>query len=305
MDQAISPIDERLQHLRSLVDGISQLQTTHAVRLAEQNVLLAERAESQRISMERSDQTLEQVVEAMALLETRMTDRIKVDEESRLGQIEMQVAVRLSTDNALDAIRESMQSLSSISSDASSSLNSLVNSISQGKELMDDMNTDFDTLSAAHERISSSLRSQQTSSLRHLSGMDLFVARLNDTLHDVFAESARYLNHLEASQAQFRMQRQSPLLDWNELLFAVHLPLFISFLVLVNRKRSAIFFFIVAFVYACCLTYDWTQQAGGASGTAETEEAVEGLLIEGAIDGRSERLYQVFRDAMGYIRGLH
>ncbi|KAK6354960.1 hypothetical protein TWF696_004088 [Orbilia brochopaga] len=305
LNQAILPIDKRLQQLSSLVDGISQLETTLAMKLAEQNALQNERAESQRMTMEKNDRTLEHIADAMALLETKMTDRIKQDEESRLGQVEMQMAVKSSAEGTLDAIRESMQALSTFSSEASSTIQNLLESITQGKELMDGMNTDFDTLSTAHERISSSMRSQQSTSLNHLAGIDMFVARLNDTLHDVFAESTKYLTFLEDSQAHFRTQERSAPLGWADLLPAVYLPLLISFLVLVNRKRSATIVFAVALLYVCCLTYHRNGQGDGALGTTDFEEAADGLFIEGRVKQGSEHLQEMFGNAMRLVRDFY
>ncbi|EWC46867.1 hypothetical protein DRE_03879 [Drechslerella stenobrocha 248] len=162
IDHTISPMDERLQHLLSLINRASELQAAHVAKSAERVEISNERANSQRTVMEESSRLAEQLLEGMRLLETKMNTHAELDEDLRLRQTEqMQVAIKTSTADTLSAIMESMQSLGALSSHTSSSLNTLLDSISQGKAMVDGINTDFEILSSAHDKISAAMRSQQ------------------------------------------------------------------------------------------------------------------------------------------------
>ncbi|KAK6539028.1 hypothetical protein TWF694_010575 [Orbilia ellipsospora] len=282
MDRTISPVDKRLQNLRGVTESISQLQTSHAIKLAEQNVVLSERADAQRSSVEKTGEIIEQILETTILLETKLNARIKLDEESRLEYLEqMQIAIKSSATNTLDSIKESMKSLDTLSNQAASAIESLLDSISRGKTKMEDINEGFDTLSSTHEKMSSTIRSQEESSLKHLNSLHEFAVRFNDTLVSILSESTLYLQKLETSH----LNSQPRPFDYNiftgQEMITTYLPLIVSLLVLIDRKRTAIMIFTMAVMYTFCVTASWND-LGNSPSKEESTTKREDFLIDGS-----------------------
>ncbi|KAF3917952.1 hypothetical protein ABW20_dc0110345 [Dactylellina cionopaga] len=112
MARTVSPMDQKLQHLRAMMDDLSQLQTGQTIRLAEQSVFLDEQVEAQKSALDRTGEIVQQMLGTMQLLERKLNARIKLDEESRLTQIEqLEIALKSSTTN----MKDSMQSLEDLS----------------------------------------------------------------------------------------------------------------------------------------------------------------------------------------------
>ncbi|KAF3909352.1 hypothetical protein AA313_de0200240 [Arthrobotrys entomopaga] len=306
MDRTISPVDKRLQSLRDMIESISQLQASHAINLAEQNVALSENADAQRDTVEKTAGIVQQILETATLLETKLKDRMKLDEESRLEQIErMQIAIKSSTTNTLDSIKESMKSLDALSNQAGTAIESLLDSISHGKSEMEGINEGFDTLSSTHEKMSSTIRSQEESSIKHLKSLHEFAVRFNDTLANILAESTLYLQKLENSHLNSQQRPFNHNIFTGPEMVTLYLPLMLSLLVLIDRKRTAIMIFAMAVMYTFCVTASWDDLGAGATGKEGATAEREDFLIDGAKVGNVKQwLYDCCCMVVSYIRSF-
>ncbi|KAK6361528.1 hypothetical protein TWF730_005248 [Orbilia blumenaviensis] len=298
LNQTIVPLDGYLQNIKSAMAHIDRIQVAHAARLAEQNAEFDDQARAQREAMYRIDAIVRQITEAIDTLESRVEVKNKVDERSRRESLEqMSIAIKASTADTIQSIRQTMEALQGITGETGTRLTGLIDSITQGQEAIDTLADGFASLSSSHERISQSMLLQEESAARQLQTVAQQATVFNNTFLNAIAESSGYLQKL--SEFQKQSQYGSTVIPGLTLISA-YLPVIVSILVVLDRKRSAIAIIFFAAAYTFLVTYPFVR---GSEDPPRSGAGEEGLLLD-AGGGKYRWLQDCTTIVAGYFRSF-
>ncbi|RVD88610.1 uncharacterized protein DFL_002788 [Arthrobotrys flagrans] len=301
LNYTIVPIDGYLKNIKAAMANIDRVQVAQAAHLAEQNTALDDQARVQMESMHRIDKIVKEVLEAVELYENLMERRNDADEVARRGNLlQMSAAISATTAETIESIEHTMKVLNNLGSETAVKISGLIDQITDGHAQLSILVGEYDALATSHERITRSMLEQEETATRQLETVAHQAAIFNNTFLNAIAESTGYLQKL----SEFR---KHPLYGMEAApglaLVSTYLPVLVSILVVLDRKRSAIAIIFFATLYILFTTYPFEATSGSDDSSGDIEMDTEGLLIDAGNDQ-----YRWFQDCatkiIGYFRAF-
>ncbi|KAK6536630.1 hypothetical protein TWF281_000857 [Arthrobotrys megalospora] len=293
----VIPMDGFLANIKNVMASIDRAQVTHAANIARQNAILERQALDQQRNMVEVEIVVKNVAKALEALEGKLSTMTKDEASLRETLGQMSVALKGSSTDAIEAIKDTMKALHATGSETGMQLAALVDSIVQGQTAVDTLAEGFESLSNSHERIARSIQMQEESANRQFESVAYHATLFNNTFINAIAESAGLLDKLSA----FQQHPQTAMAQVPGLAFvSTYLPVLISILVVIDRKRSAIAIIFFATLYIFFMSYP---SAAGSDDSDDEKMVTQGLLIDAGVNQ-----YRWLQDCAtmitGYVRNF-
>ncbi|KAK6351241.1 hypothetical protein TWF718_004411 [Orbilia javanica] len=298
LNHTIVPMDGYLKNIKAAMANIDRIQVAQAAHLAEQNTALDDQARAQREAMHRIDNIVKQVLEAVESYENMLERRNSADEVARReALLQMSLAIQATTAETIESIKTTMKVLKDLGSETGMRISSLIDRITDGHAQLGSLVDEYDSLAVSHERISRSMLQQEEIATRQLETVTEQATIFNNTFLNAISESTGYLQKLsEFRKHPLYGMEAVPGLAW----VSTYLPVLVSILIVLDRKRSAITVIFLAAVYIFFMTHSF-ETAHGSDGLSGDITDTEGLLLDGGTDQ-----YHWFQNCatriMGYFR---
>ncbi|KAF3101356.1 hypothetical protein TWF569_009883 [Orbilia oligospora] len=300
LNHTIVPMNSHLKSIKAVMANIDRLQVAQAAHLAEQGAVLDEHARAQRETMHRIDTIVRQVIEAVETYESLVERKNEADDEvRRKSLLEMSSAIAATTGETIDAIKATMKVLNDLGSETGMKVSGLVDKITEGHTQLSNLAENYDSLATSHERISRSMLEQEETATRQLETVVHQATVFNNTFLNAIAESTGYLQKLsELRKNSLYGMSAVPGLG----LVSTYLPVLVSILVVLDRKRTAIAVIFFATLYIFFMTYPFETAPESNDSAGETMNK-EGLLLDAGND--KYRWFQGYATEMiGYFRAF-
>ncbi|EGX43348.1 hypothetical protein AOL_s00215g84 [Orbilia oligospora ATCC 24927] len=281
LNHTIVPMNSHLKNIKAVMANIDRLQVAQAAHLAEQGTVLDEHARAQRETMYRIDTIVKQVIEAVETYESLVERKNEADDEARRKSLlEMSSAIAATTGETIDAIKATMKVLDDLGSETGMKVSGLVDKITEGHAQLSNLAENYDSLATSHERISRSMLEQEETATRQLETVVHQATVFNNTFLNAIAESTGYLQKLSEL-------RKNSLYNMGVVpglaLVSTYLPVLVSILVVLDRKRTAIAVIFFATLYIFFMTYPFETAPESNDSAGETMNT-EGLLLDAGND---------------------
>ncbi|KAK6503159.1 hypothetical protein TWF481_008192 [Arthrobotrys musiformis] len=289
---------ECLTEFKTAMAKVNRVQLARETELVRQKVALDEQSHTQEKALLRISTTISRIFETLdgyddVLAAKKIADEIKRHEAFQ----QMALAVRTTTDETVKAIKSSMEALHELSADAATKANTVLLRIVQHGKVVDRTADKFNSLANTHEKISQSMLIQEESAARQLENVAHHATLFNNTFLNAIAESTGYLEKLaEYRNGHLNAMGALPGFAW----VSTYLPVLVSILVVLDRKRSAIAIIFFSAVYIFCLTHPF-ESTSGPDGSEGDGMGAGGLLID-AGNNQYRWLHACTTKIMGYIR---
>ncbi|KAK6521034.1 hypothetical protein TWF506_001267 [Arthrobotrys conoides] len=297
LNHTVVPMHGFLRNIKNTMAQIDRMQVAQVAQVAEQGNALEIQARAQRETIIRIDNIVGQIIKAVETYENLAEKKNEADDETRRKNLlEMSRAISATTAETIDSIKTTMQILKDLGSETGVKVSGLVDQILEGHAQLGNLAENYDSLAASHERISRSMLEQEETTSRQLETVAHQATVFNNTFLNAIAESTGYLREL----------RKNPLYGMGTVpglaMVSTYLPVIVSILVVLDRKRSAIAMIFFATLYIFFMTYPF-EVTPESDDSAGDNMDMEGLLLDAGNDQ-----YRWFQDCatkiMGYFRAF-